>query len=105
MGYTARGATTLVSRRPRRVERDMSMDQELSDEKIAELQDAFCVFDKEGSGFVATKELGTILRSQKMKCTDTELQDLTKEIDPQGNDTFDFVALLELVESHPELMD
>ena len=35
---------------------------QLSDEQITEFKEAFSLFDKDGDGTIATKELGTVMR-------------------------------------------
>lgn len=42
------------------------------------------MFDKDGDGFISTKELGTVLRSLGQSPTDAELQMMLGEVDVNG---------------------
>ena len=53
----------------------------------AELKEAFSLIDKDGDGNISTKELGTIMRSLGQDPTESELQDMIKEVDTDGNHT------------------
>jgi Ca2+-binding EF-hand superfamily protein len=46
----------------------------LTDEEIAEYREAFALFDKDESGIVTYKELGTVLRCLGMYPTQAELK-------------------------------
>ena len=67
----------------------MAADQ-LTDEQIAELKEAFSLFDKDGDGTITTKELGTVMRSLEQNPTEAELQDLIIKVDVDHNGTIDF---------------
>ena len=54
------------------------------DGNIAEFQEAFSLFDKDGDGTITTKELGTVMRSLGQNPTEAELQDMIKEVDVDG---------------------
>ena len=54
------------------------------DVNIAEFQEAFSLFDKDGDGTITTKELGTVMRSLGQNPTEQELQDMIKEVDVDG---------------------
>jgi calmodulin len=43
---------------------------------------------------IATKELGTVMRSLGQNSTEAELQDMINEVDVDGNGTIDFGKLL-----------
>ncbi|EDW84951.1 uncharacterized protein Dwil_GK18988 [Drosophila willistoni] len=63
---------------------------ELTEEQIAEFKEAFALFDKDGSGSITTRELGTLMRSLGQNPTEAELQDLVNEVDVDGNGEIDF---------------
>ena len=42
------------------------MADQLTEEQIAEFKEAFSLFDKDGDGTITTKELGTVMRSQRL---------------------------------------
>lgn len=51
---------------------------------VAELKDAFNLFDKNKDGRITTGELGTVMRSLGQDPTETELKDMVNEIDIDG---------------------
>ena len=59
--------------------------------------EAFSLFGKYGDGTIATKELGTVMRSLVQNPTEAELQDMINEVDAAGNGTIDFLELLLLM--------
>ena len=60
--------------RERRRERERELSQLMTEEQIAELREAFSLFDKDGDGTITTRELGTVMRSLGQNPTETELQ-------------------------------
>eukprot|EP00250_Pteridium_aquilinum_P035583 c9686_g1_i1 orf=71-520(+) len=69
----------------------------LNAEQIQEFKEAFDLFDKKRDGSIASKDLGTVMRSLGQNPTEAELQDMTKEVDPDGKGTIDFGAFLPLM--------
>jgi len=55
-----------------------------------EYRDAFKFFDKDGNGYITTRELGAIMRSLGQNPTENELQDMVNEVDYDGNGVVDF---------------
>ena len=51
---------------------------------IAEIKEAFQLFDKDGSGYISTKELGMVMRSLGQNPTEQELMDMVNEVDVDG---------------------
>ena len=45
------------------------------------MKDAFAMFDKNGDNRITTSELGTVLRSLGWNPTDTELEEMVKDLD------------------------
>uniref|UniRef100_A0A673TA52 EF-hand domain-containing protein n=1 Tax=Suricata suricatta TaxID=37032 RepID=A0A673TA52_SURSU len=57
----------------------------LIEEQIAELKEAFPLFDKDGGGTITTKELGTVMRSLGQNPKETELQDMIDKVDAEDH--------------------
>lgn len=49
-----------------------------------EIKEAFQLFDKDGSGFISSKELGMVMRSLGQNPTEQELMDMINEVDVDG---------------------
>lgn len=47
-------------------------------------KDAFAMFDRDGEGFILTRELGPIMRSMGYAPTEAELADMINEVDSDG---------------------
>ncbi|CAD6236292.1 unnamed protein product [Miscanthus lutarioriparius] len=65
------------------------MADQLSEDQITEFKEAFSLFDKDGNGYITTKELGTVMRSLGQNPTEAELQDMIAEVDSNGSGTID----------------
>jgi len=48
------------------------------------MKEAFKLFDKDGDGWIAVKELGTVMRALGQNPTDSEIQDIVHESDVDG---------------------
>ena len=70
---------------------------QLPEEQIAEIKEAFFLFDKDGDGTITNKELGTVMCSLGQKPTDAELADMIKEVDANGNGTIEFPEFLTMM--------
>ena len=55
-----------------------------TDEQVAELKQAFALFDMDGSGEASTDELGTVLETLGQKVTEEELVQIIAEVDQDG---------------------
>ncbi|KAE9621662.1 putative EF-hand domain pair protein [Lupinus albus] len=73
------------------------MADQLTDEQISEFKKAFSFYDKDGDGYITTKELGTVMRSLGQNPTEAELQDMINEVDADGSGTIDFPEFLNLM--------
>ncbi|KAL6007280.1 hypothetical protein ACLOJK_032776 [Asimina triloba] len=76
---------------------DRAMADLLTEEQIAEFQEAFCLFDKDGDGCITIDELATVIRSLGQDPTEEELQDMINEVDVDGNGTIEFGEFLNLM--------
>ena len=70
-----------------------------TDEQVAELKQAFALFDMDGSGEVSTDELGTVLETLGQKVTEEELVQIIAEVDQDGGGSVDFDEFVDLMSS------
>ncbi|KIY99453.1 Calmodulin [Monoraphidium neglectum] len=56
----------------------------LSDQKIADIKEAFALFDQDNDGYLAIGELGTVMRALGRNPTEAQVRQLAKEVDPDG---------------------
>ena len=75
------------------------MADKLTEEEIAEYQDAFDVFDKDRDGKITAQELGMVMRNLLVDKppTEDELQDMLREWDTDGNGTIDLQEFLAMM--------
>ncbi len=73
------------------------MTENLTEDQIAEFKEAFKIFDKDDSGFITTKELGTVMRSLGQNPSEEELADMIYQVDKDGSGTIDFNEFLSLM--------
>ena len=66
------------------------MADQLADEQLAKIKEAFSLFDKDGDGIITVKDLGTVMQSLGEHLTEAELQDLIDKVDGHGNGVVDF---------------
>ena len=78
------------------------MVDELSEEEKKDFQLAFNLFDKERTGQIAPKTLGSIMRSLGQNPTESELQEMVNEVDVDGNGTIDFDEFLIIMAKTPK---
>ena len=83
----------VINNKPPRGCRESGYDQ-LTEEQVEELKEAFQLFDFDGNGSISTKELGTVMRSLGQNLMDVELDDLINEVDADGSGLIDFPEFL-----------
>ena len=49
-----------------------------------DFKEAFSLFDKDGTGYITTKELGNLMRTLGQNPTEEELQDIINDVDFDG---------------------
>ena len=70
------------------------MVENLTDEEINQFKFFFDLFDKDSSGTITTKELGTVMRNLGQNPSEEELKQLIREVDLNGDGTIDFKEFL-----------
>ncbi|XP_060078336.1 neo-calmodulin-like [Ylistrum balloti] len=68
---------------------------QLTDNQLAEFKDTFKLFDKDGDGTIASKDIATIIRALNAAPTEAQLKEMMKDVDPTGHGTADFQDVLE----------
>ena len=89
--------STMAKHSPTKINNQMqakTIRDQFSDEQLAEFQEAFALFDKDGDGRITSQELGTVMRSLGQNPTEAELRDMIHEVDCDGNGTVDFDEFL-----------
>ena len=69
----------------------------MTEELIADFRDAFKTFDTDEDGYLSLKELGDLLIELGHPVTKDELEEMTNEIDIEGNGTIDFKEFILLM--------
>jgi Ca2+-binding EF-hand superfamily protein len=64
----------------RNITKKIKMAENLSEEQVAELKQAFNEFDVDGGGTINTRELGWAMRAMGMNPTENELLELINEV-------------------------
>lgn len=73
---------------------------------------AFSVFDKDGDGTITTKEMGEVLKNMGHNPSESDLEEMLKEVDADGNGEIDFDEFLTMMankmqykENEDEILD
>ncbi|KAK8542981.1 hypothetical protein V6N12_015556 [Hibiscus sabdariffa] len=69
----------------------------MSEKLVAEFQEAFCLFDKDGDGCITMEELAIAVKSLDQNPTEEELQNMIDEVDTDGNGAIEFGEFLNLM--------
>jgi len=69
----------------------------LSEAQISEFKEAFSLFDQDQDGKITSKELGIVMRSLGQTPTESELNDLIREIDSNTDGSIDFPEFLTMM--------
>ena len=65
--------------------------------QIAELREAFSLFDKDRNGTITAWNLGTVMKSLGQNPTEVELQDMINEVDANHNGVIEFPEFLAMM--------
>lgn len=69
----------------------------MSEAQISEFKEAFSLFDQDQDGKITSKELGIVMRSLGQTPTESELNDLIREIDSNTDGSIDFPEFLTMM--------
>jgi calmodulin len=73
------------------------MVETLSAEQIQEFRQAFDIMDRNVDGVITVDDLATVMRAIGQSPTHSELQDMIREVDADGNENIDFTEFLALM--------
>lgn len=73
------------------------MVEELTDDQINQFKKVFKKFDKDASGYIPMKTVGTVMRLLGQNPTELELENYVHEVDPQGSGFVDFPTFVGLM--------
>jgi calmodulin len=69
----------------------------LNETQVGQFQDAFKAVDTDNDGFIASSQLGQVLRIIGQNPTDAEVQDMINEVDFDGTGSIEFPAFLTMM--------
>eukprot|EP00105_Crassostrea_gigas_P000871 XP_011412831.1 PREDICTED: calmodulin-A-like [Crassostrea gigas] len=72
----------------------------LPEEIKQEFREAFELFDKDGSGYINSRELLTVMRAFKQDPTKAEVQHLMQELDTNGNGKIEYEEFEKYMADH-----
>lgn len=81
---------------------------ELTEEKEADIKEAFDLFDPDSTGKIATKELKVAIRALGIEPTKEELKKLTADVDPENTGKFsyeDFLSIMTIKMSEKDMKE
>ena len=73
------------------------MVETLTAEQIQEFRQAFDIIDRNGDGVITVDDLASVMRAIGQAPTHSELQDMIREVDADGNENIDFTEFLALM--------
>ncbi|XP_036764090.2 calmodulin-like [Manis pentadactyla] len=71
------------------------MEEQLSQEQVAELKEAFSKFDKDGDGSINTQELGAVMQALGKNLSEAELKEIISKVDTDADGVISFPEFLE----------
>jgi calmodulin len=73
------------------------MVENLSAEQIQEFRQAFDIMDRNGDGVITVDDLAVVMTAIGQSPNHSELQDMIRQVDADGNDNIDFTEFLALM--------
>mmetsp|Transcript_31077 Transcript_31077/g.28270 ORF Transcript_31077/g.28270 Transcript_31077/m.28270 type:complete len:89 (-) Transcript_31077:616-882(-) len=72
----------------------------LTEAELSKSQEAFSIFDKDGSGYIDRDELRKVLEEMGQKPSDDEIIKMINEVDSHNNGVIDFNDFLKVIAYH-----
>ena len=79
--------------------------QKFSEAELAELQEAFNLFDLDGGGDIDAKELGTVMRSLGANPSNAEVDQMIAEVDDDDSGCIEFPEFVQLMARKLQITD
>eukprot|EP01010_Urceolus_cornutus_P000015 NODE_1001_length_1176_cov_259.433895_g761_i0.p1 GENE.NODE_1001_length_1176_cov_259.433895_g761_i0~~NODE_1001_length_1176_cov_259.433895_g761_i0.p1 ORF type:complete len:160 (+),score=39.04 NODE_1001_length_1176_cov_259.433895_g761_i0:161-640(+) len=79
--------------------------RELSNEEMAELKEAFEMFDDDASGDISLKELGRVMEQLGLTPTEAELHAIIADVDTDGSGSIEFPEFLTVMSKKMQDVD
>lgn len=73
------------------------MAHNMTEDVIQNYREVFNLFDQAGEGNITPAHLGIVMRSLGRNPSEKDLEDMIKEVDPEGKGIIDFPHFLELM--------
>jgi len=78
--------------------------QDIPEDFISEMKEAFKLFDKKGTGFLGSKEIPQLLRTLGYNPTETEVNAITAEVEVDHNGKMDLSQFIVLMHNQVRQM-
>ena len=78
---------------------------DLTEEDVAEYQEAFQLFDKDGNGHIEAKELAEVLTALGQSPSEEDIVKMMKEVDADENGSIEFPEFLKMMASRHRKVD
>lgn len=75
---------------------------EFSEREKKHFREAFELFDRDGSGFITTEEIGVVMRRLGQNPSPSELEDMIRDVDADGSGHIDFNEFLVMMSQTKE---
>lgn len=81
------------------------MSHGLSEDEVADLKEAFSMFDTDNGGTISFTELRGVMKSLGANPTDDDLKRMMQSVDDNGDNEIDFEEFLDLMSSNKPSLD